>query len=128
MIMFGLVVSGLSMFFFPQFTSFILLCGVSLVMGIGTSGMHQAPLAMATDAAIGEPHGVSMGIFRFFGDVGSLFGPILLGAVADVFGLSAPFYVMGVVILVVATIIFVFGEETLPGKKRKKDLEHKPKS
>ncbi len=109
------------MFLFPQFTSFILLCGVSLVMGVGTSGMQQAPLAMATDATVGEPRGISMGIFRFFGDIGSLFGPILLGAVADGFGLAAPFYVMGGIVFLVAAFIFLFGEETLPGKNGKKN-------
>ncbi|MDP2900615.1 MAG: MFS transporter [Candidatus Bathyarchaeota archaeon] len=120
-IVFGLVASGVSMFLFPQFTSFILLCGVSLVMGVGTSGMQQAPLAMATDATVGEPRGISMGIFRFFGDIGSLFGPILLGAVADGFGLAAPFYVMGGIVFLVAAFIFLFGEETLPGKNGKKN-------
>ncbi len=118
-IVFGLVASGVSMFLFPQFTSFILLCGVSLVMGVGTSGMQQAALAMATDATVGEPRGISMGIFRFFGDIGSLFGPILLGAVADGFGLAAPFYVMGGIVFLVAAFIFLFGEETLPGKNGK---------
>ncbi len=120
-IVFSLLVSGTSMFLFPQVNSFILLCGVSLIMGIGTSGTQQAPLAMATDASIGEARGISMGIFRFFGDVGSLIGPLLLGAVADGLGLSMPFYIMGGIIFVNATIILIFGEETLPSKKPKKD-------
>lgn len=118
-VVFGLVASGISMALFPQYTSFILLCGVALIMGVGTSGMQQAPLAMATDATIGEPRGVSMGVFRFFGDVGSLFGPILLGAIADGFGLSAPFYAMSIIIFIVAALVFAFGEETLPGKTKK---------
>jgi multidrug resistance protein len=119
-VVFGLVTSGISMFLFPQFSSFMLLCGVSFIMGIGTSGMQQAPLAMATDATIGEPRGTSMGIFRFFGDVGSLLGPILLGAIADGFGLSAPFYVMSGIIFLVAAFTYLYGEETLPGKNGKK--------
>jgi MFS family permease len=101
---------------FPPFNSFTLLGAVSFVMGIGTSGMQQAPLAMATDATIGEPRGTSMGIFRFFGDIGSLIGPIMLGAVADGFGLAAPFYVMSGIILLVAVATYMFGVETLPGK------------
>ena len=119
-VVFGLVVSAISMALFPQFNSFILLCLVSFIMGIGTSGMQQAPLAMATDATIGEPRGTSMGIFRFFGDIGSLIGPILLGAVADGFGLAAPFYVMSGIILLVAAATYLFGVETLPGKNGKK--------
>jgi MFS transporter, DHA1 family, multidrug resistance protein len=119
-VVFGLIASGISMALFPQFTSFILLCVVSFIMGIGTSGMQQAPLAMATDATIGEPRGISMGIFRFFGDVGSLFGPLLLGAIADGFGLSAPFYAMSIIIFAVAIFTHMFGVETLPGKDGKK--------
>lgn len=119
-VVFGLIASGVSMFLFPQFSSFLLLCVVSFIMGIGTSGMQQAPLAMATDATIGEPRGTSMGIFRFFGDVGSLLGPILLGAIADGFGLSAPFYAMSVIIFIVAALTYLFGVETLPGKNGKK--------
>jgi multidrug resistance protein len=117
----SLFISGFSMFLFPQVSSFILLCVVSLLMGLGSSGMQQAPLTMATDASIGEPRGVSMGVFRFFGDVGSLIGPVLLGAVADGFGLGMPFYVMGAIVLAIAVAMFVLGEETLPGKNGKRN-------
>jgi len=119
----SLVISGFSMVLFPQFTSFLLLCGVSLFMGMGTGGIQQAPLAMATDATIGEPHGISMGIFRFFGDIGSLFGPILLGFIADGFGLSTPFYVMSGIIFIAVAFIFLFGEETLPGRKKPEQVK-----
>ena len=108
------------MVLFPQVTSFILLCAVSLLMGVGTSGNQQAPLAMATDSTINESHGISMGIFRFFTDVGSLIGPVILGAVADSFGLAMPFYTMGGIIFVNAALIFILGEETLPSKRLKK--------
>ena len=114
----SLLMAGFSMFLFPQAGSFILLCGVSLIMGVGSSGTQQAPLAMATDATIGEPRGLSMGIFRLFGDIGSLIGPLLLGVVADGFGVIMPFYVMGVIILTNAGLILFFGEETLPGKRK----------
>ena len=92
-------------------------------MGMGTGGIQQAPLAMATDATIGEPHGISMGIFRFFGDIGSLFGPILLGFIADGFGLSTPFYVMSGIIFIAVAFIFLFGEETLPGRKKPEQVK-----
>jgi DHA1 family multidrug resistance protein-like MFS transporter len=115
----SLAIYGISMFLFPQVNTFLLLCIISLIMGVGSSGTQQAPLAMATDATIGEPRGISMGIFRFFGDIGSLIGPLLLGVIADGFGFTMPFYIMGVIIMVNAGIIFVFGEETLPNKKVK---------
>ena len=114
----SLLTSGLSMFLFPQAGSFIILCAISLIMGVGSSGTQQAPLAMATDATIGEPRGLSMGLFRLFGDIGSLIGPLLLGIIADGFGVVMPFYVMGLIIFANAVLIFLFGEETLPGKRK----------
>ena len=114
----SLILYGLSMFLFPQVSTFLLLCIVSLIMGIGSSGTQQAPLAMATDATIGEPRGISMGIFRFFGDIGSLIGPLLLGVVADNLGIIIPFYIMGSIMILNSVLIFILGEETLPNKKR----------
>jgi MFS family permease len=114
-----MIMSALACILFPQANSFILLCAVALVMGVGSSGANQAPLAMATDTTISEPHGISMGIFRFFGDMGSLMGPVLLGVIADSSGLVVTFYVMAAIILVNAGAIFLFGEETLPSKRKK---------
>lgn len=115
----SMIMSALACILFPQANSFILLCAVALVMGVGSSGANQAPLAMATDTTISEPHGISMGIFRFFGDMGSLMGPVLLGVIADSSGLVVTFYVMAAIILVNAGAIFLFGEETLPSKRKK---------
>lgn len=115
----SMIMSALACILFPQANSFILLCAVALVMGVGSSGANQAPLAMATDTTISEPHGISMGIFRFFGDMGSLMGPVLLGVIADSSGLVVTFYVMAAIILVNAGAIFLFGEETLPSKRKR---------
>ncbi len=112
----SLAVSCLSMILFPMVNSFVLLCGVSLILGVGTSGTQQAPLAMATDATVHESRGVSMGVFRFFGDIGSLIGPVVLGEAADSLGLGAPFHVMAAIIAVNVFLIFAFGVETLPSK------------
>jgi sugar phosphate permease len=72
---------------------------------------------MATDATVNESHGISMGFHRFFGDVGFVFGPVVLGLVADASGLAAPFYVMAGIMPFNATLIFIFAKETLVRKK-----------
>lgn len=113
----SIAVSGLACLTFPFASSFILLCLAALILGVGTSGAQQAPLAMATDATIHEPHGISMGIYRFFGDIGFVFGPVVLGLVADASGLATPFYVMAGIMLFNAALIFLFAEETLVRKK-----------
>ena len=83
-----------------------------MILGLGTSGAGQAPLALASDAAIDQPHGVSMGLYRLFGDVGFVVGPIILGIIADGYGLRMPFYFMTILIFVNAALVKVFARET----------------
>jgi MFS family permease len=87
-------------------------------------GIQQAPLVIVADVTAEESRGASMGIFRFFSDVGSLLGPLALGLVANAFGLSAPFYAMGAIIFLIAALISCFGVETLSHKNAEK---HTPK-
>lgn len=127
-VVFALCASAVSCFIYPSTSTFLLMCGASAIMGIGSSGSNQAPVAMATDATVNEPHGVSMGLFRMFSDIGGIIGPIILGMVADSFGITTPFYVMAVILLVNASIIFFFGRETFSKKTGLiKSEEAKPK-
>jgi multidrug resistance protein len=107
-----LSITALSAFLFPMTTDYLTISLVAVVLGIGTGGAGQAPLALATDATADEPHGVSMGVYRLFGDIGFVIGPIVLGLVADGFGLSMPFYVMGLIIIVNVVLLWLFAKET----------------
>ena len=88
----SLFVTMLSALFFPFTTDYVTISLAAIVLGIGTSGAGQAPLAMATDATANEPRGISIGLYRLFGDVGFMVGPIILGLIADNVNLRAPFY------------------------------------
>jgi multidrug resistance protein len=88
----------------------------AVLMGIGTSGAQQAPQAMATDVTINEPHGLSMGIYRVFGDVGFIVGPTMLGFIADNFGLRVPFYFMTALLFINAMLILLVAQETFAKK------------
>lgn len=96
----------------------------AVILGIGTSGAQQAPLAMATDVTVNEPHGFSMGLYRVFGDIGFIVGPTVLGFAADHFGLVVPFYVMGALLLVSALLVQFGATETF-AKKRVVNKEQK---
>ena len=85
---------------------------VAVLLGVGTSGSQQAPLAMATDVTMNEPRGLSIGIYRLFTDTGFIIGPIILGFIADYFGLKAPFYFMTALLAFNAVLIFIFAKET----------------
>ncbi len=87
---------------------------LGLAQGIG----GQAPLTMASDSTMYEPHGLSMGLFRVFTDIGFIIGPIMVGSITDLFGLSIAFYSMAAVTFTSMLYIQFFAHETLP-KKRK---------
>jgi MFS family permease len=88
-----------------------------VILGLGTGGAGQAPLALATDATIDEPHGLSMGVYRLFGDVGFVVGPILMGFIADNSNLYMPFYVTTAIIIVNVVLVQLFAKETYSRKK-----------
>ena len=116
----SLVVTMFAALVFPYTTDYFTLSLAAVLLGIGTSGAGQAPLAMATDATIDEPRGISMGMYRLFGDIGFMVGPIILGVIADNMGLRAPFYFTAVLLLVSTVLTQVFAVETY--SKRAKDL------
>ena len=89
----------------------------AVLMGIGTSGAQQAPQAMATDVTINEPHGLSMGIYRIFGDIGFIVGPTILGFIADNFGLRVPFYFMTALLFINAMLVLFVAQETFSKRR-----------
>ena len=115
----SLFVTMLSSLFFPFTTNYLTLSLAAIVLGIGTSGAGQAPLAMATDATTNEPRGISMGLYRLFGDIGFLVGPIILGLIADNVNLKAPFYFTAGMLVICTVLIQLFAVETYSAKKNK---------
>jgi DHA1 family bicyclomycin/chloramphenicol resistance-like MFS transporter len=88
----------------------------AMVLGLASGGAAQAPLAMATDATVGEKKGLSMGVYRLVSDVGSMLGPVVLGSIADYTNLETPFYVMTGMLLVNAVLVALFAKELLDVK------------
>ena len=112
------VTSGACLVF--SFTnSFWTMAAAAIVLGIGTSGAQQAPQAMATDVTIDDPHGLSMGLYRVFGDVGFIVGPTILGFLADRFGLTVPFYFMAALLFINGILFMKIATETFASKKMK---------
>ena len=116
----SLFVTMLAAVAFPNTTDYFTLSLASVLLGVGTSGAGQAPLALATDATVDEPRGISMGVYRLFGDIGYVVGPIILGVIADGMGLRAPFYFTAALLLVSTVLIQVFAVETY--SKRANDM------
>jgi MFS family permease len=116
-------IAGLSLFAWT--TSFWAYFVAAIILGIGTGMIGPAPAAYAGDLSPAGKTGVTMGLYRTFGDIGLIMGPILLGYVADSFGdrfagISGKGIAMeltGVLLLLMAIVLVLFGKETA-GKKK----------
>lgn len=111
-ILFSLIITAASSLIFPMTSNYLQLSLAAVLLGIGTTGAGQAPLALATDASINEPKGISMGLYRLFGDVGYIIGPIALGLISDCYGLRMPFYFTAALVFINALLILLLAEET----------------
>ncbi|MBM3292086.1 MFS transporter [Candidatus Bathyarchaeota archaeon] len=117
----ALFLSGISCLIFPFTTDYLTLSLAAVFMGIATIGSQQAPMAMVTDATDNEPRGISMGVFRFFGDISFILGPILTGMIADAANLRMPFYFMAAIMFISAVIVAFFGVETYSRRKNEQN-------
>lgn len=117
-IVFSLLITALSSLVFPFTSDYLQISLAVVLLGIGTGGAGQAPLALATDASIDEARGISMGLYRLFGDIGFVVGPIVLGIIADTHGLRMPFFFMTTMILVNAVLMQAFAKETYRARRR----------
>jgi multidrug resistance protein len=117
----SLTITAVSSFFFPLTSNYFQISLAAVLLGVGTSGAGQAPLALATDATIDEPHGLSMGLYRLFGDIGFVTGPFILGLIADSYGLRMSFYFMTALVLVNAVLVGVFARETYSAQHSRSD-------
>jgi MFS family permease len=52
-----------------------------------------------------------MAVYRVFGDLGYIVGPIMVGVLSDLFGLSFPFYAVSAIIVVSTVLVQVFAKE-----------------
>jgi MFS transporter, DHA1 family, multidrug resistance protein len=82
------------------------------VVGVGSGTVAVAPAAMLSDVVPERRSGTAVGVFRFFGDLGFVFGPLVAGASAGAFGFKGAFALMAVP-LVVALAFVVVTPETL---------------
>lgn len=82
------------------------------LMGIGSGSVAVAPSSMLSDVAPEGRSGTAVGVFRFFGDLGFVFGPLVAGWTAGALGFEAAFVAMAVP-LVVALALVATSPETL---------------
>jgi len=102
----GMIIQGIGIWII-LFANFLggWIAGMSL-LGIGTALVYPSLLAAISDVAHPRWRATSIGIYRFWRDLGFVFGAIGIGYVADLLGFDIAFHL--VAILAVSSGIFVF--------------------
>ncbi len=101
----GMIIQGIGVWV-VLFTNFYWgwIVGMSL-LGIGTALVYPTLLAAISDVTNPKWRATSLGVYRFWRDIGFVFGAIGIGFLADTFGLNIAFHL--VAFLALASGIFV---------------------
>jgi MFS family permease len=109
----GLAGSVVSIITFTVTGSFTLLIACSLLLGVEAALFYTPLVAMVSDIAPSELEGTLIGSYRFFRDLGYFAGPLLLGTIADILGLTYAFYATSLILLVATASIQILAKETV---------------
>lgn len=104
----GHIVIGLEMFD-PLTTGLI----GSVLLGIGTAMVYPALLAAVSDAAHPSWRASSLGVYRFWRDMGYAVGALMAGIVGNYFGLIWAVHIAGIITLISGIVVWLKMKETL---------------
>lgn len=104
---------SLGMALIPFSHSFLGLALAASIMGLGNGLGSGTMMTLGADLAPPGRTGEFLGIWRLIGDTGATGGPVLVGKVADIFGLSFAAFVLAGIGLLGAGTLFLFVPETL---------------
>jgi MFS family permease len=86
----------------------------SVLLGLGTAMVYPALLAAVGDVAHPAWRATSVGVYRFWRDLGYAVGALMAGVVAGVFGLVWAVHVAGILTALSGVLAWVQMKETLP--------------
>ena len=109
----GLTIAAVGILTFTLTSEFVLMLIFALILGVGAALFYTPIIAMVSDIAPPELEGTLIGSYRFFRDMGYFVGPILLGSVADRYGLGYAFYVTSLILFIAMIILQILSKETL---------------
>lgn len=98
--------------------------GAALMQGIGTAMMYPVVLAAISDVAHPEWRATTMGVYRFWRDLGFALGALISGVIADLLGMRAAIQVVAALTLLSGLQVAFRMRETHGVTKR--GTEHMP--
>jgi MFS family permease len=87
----------------------------SALLGIGTAMVYPALLAAVGDVAHPTWRATSVGVYRFWRDLGYAVGALMAGVVAAMFGLVWAVHAAGILTLLSGLVAWALMNETFPG-------------
>ena len=108
----GMIIQGIGIWV-VLFANFLVgwIVGMSL-LGIGTAMVYPTLLAAISDVAHPKWRATSLGVYRFWRDLGFVFGAIGIGYIADLLGLHIAFQVVAVLAIGSGLFVFMVMKET----------------
>lgn len=107
MLFWGMLMQGIAILLIPFVEAFYPLAGLMAFLGLGTALVYPTFLAIIADATSPRQRAESIGTFRLWRDLGYVFGAVISGVVADLFGVGHAIALIGVLTLGSAAIIRV---------------------
>ena len=91
----------------------------ALLQGIGTAMVYPTLLAAISDVAHPEWRATTMGVYRFWRDLGYAIGALISGIIADLLGMRAAIQVVAVLTLISGLQVAIRMRETLWAQRAK---------
>jgi len=85
----------------------------SVLLGVGTAMVYPALLAAISDAAHPARRASSLGVYRFWRDMGYAIGALMAGVVSNFLGLMWAVHIAGLVTLASGLLVWVKMDETM---------------
>ena len=123
----GILLAGIGLLLFALAGNVTMMFIAAIIMGIGTGVAGPAPAAYIADLAPPGQTSLAMGLYRTFGDLGFVIGPIALGFIAETSGMTTALHI-NVVLLVGIGIILAFIAKETSGRMGKDRNNPSPKS
>ncbi len=108
----GILLAGAGLLLFTLAGNVPMMFLAAIVMGVGTGVAGPAPAAYIADLAPPGQTSLAMGLYRTFGDLGFIIGPIALGFIAETSGMAAALNINVVLLVGIGIVLALVARET----------------
>ncbi len=112
------ILSGISVICFIVSPNILWFTLSAALFGISTGVAGPAPSAYVADLAQGQGIGARLGVYRSFGDIGFILGPICMGLVSDAAGYG-PALAINATLIITTGIFFAMVARETGGKRQR---------